>query len=85
MVDLVAIKKCGKAKPGEVFTVRKGEDKILVAIKHAKYLTRDMSANVDSMYIAPIEDKIEDIEEEKIEEIAPIRRRGRPARIITEQ
>jgi len=84
MVDLVAIKKCGKAKPGEVFTVRKGEDKILVAIKHAKYITRDMSANVDSMYIAPIEN-IEEIEEEKIEEIAPIRRRGRPARIITEQ
>jgi hypothetical protein len=81
MVELVAIKKCGKAKPGEVFTVRKGEDKILVAIKHAKYLTRDMSASVDSVYIEPIEE----IEEEKIEEHAPIRRRGRPARIITEQ
>lgn len=45
MIELIALKKYGKYRPGDTFKEQPGKAKLLVAIKSARYLTRDMVAD----------------------------------------
>jgi len=58
MAELIAIKKCGKHKPGEVFEAKSSQAKLLVAIKSARYMTRDMVAETIQIPVVVYEEDV---------------------------
>ena len=75
MVELIALKDFRKHKKGDAFVAKEKQAKLLVAIKTARYLTRDMAAITVQPEIIVFDDASPQIEPKK---------RGRPARRKTD-
>lgn len=80
-IELKALKRCGSALPGKKFMASSVEAKALVAIGHAKYLTRDMAQPVvGAEYI--ISEAVRSFAEEMKIDLARVTPTGQGGRIL---
>jgi hypothetical protein len=90
-IKLIALKKCGKHKPGDKFFEQPGRAKLLIAIKSAELYQPIIDDSVLKNTLINV-DTINDKEPTYLTrnliaeqpDIEPPRRRGRPARVIQE-
>lgn len=80
-IELKALKRCGSALPGKKFLANSVEAKALVAIGHAKYLTRDMAQPVvQQEYI--VADAVRAFADEFRIDLAQVKPTGQGGRIL---